>query len=172
MITAAVEDTAFGKDITNIIQPLMVVICVGIAFKIILTLYATMNESITIDKAKTKVKTLLKALIIAICLSDISDMIVNDYLLSGVDLNSASGAETIIRKGIILFKDLISAAVKLSVAATVTLFSMKLMELQKAPYEEHAELKKQAVRTIILGALIIACLSVVLMLSRYFGLKL
>ena len=171
MITAAVEDTAFGKDITNLIHPLTVVICVGIAFRIILTLYAAMNESITIDKAKTKVKTQLKALIIAICLSDISNMIVKDYLLSGVDLNAASGAEKIIRKGITLLYDLIGAAVKLSVAATVTLTIMKLMELQKAPYEEHAELKKQAVRIVIIGALIITCLSVVLMLSRYFGLN-
>lgn len=171
MITAAVADTAFGKDIANLIQPLMVVICVGIAFKIILTLYAAMNESITTDKAKTKIKTLLKALMITICLSDVSSMIVNDYLLSGVDLNSASGAEAIIRKGIMLLRDLIGAAVKLSVTVTVTLFCIKLMELQKAPYEEHAELKKQAVRVILIGALIIACLSVVLMLSRYFGLK-
>ena len=82
MILLDVTDTSFGQDIMAVTNKLVIVICVGVALKIIQTLYALAGESITADKAKNKIKQLFKVIIIAVSLSELSDTIVNGYLLS------------------------------------------------------------------------------------------
>ena len=56
MILLDVTDTSFGQDIMAVTNKLVIVICVGVALKIIQTLYALAGESITVDKAKNKIK--------------------------------------------------------------------------------------------------------------------
>ena len=60
MILFDVTDTSFGQDIMAVTNQLVIVICVGVALKIIQTLYALAGESITADKAKNKIKQLLR----------------------------------------------------------------------------------------------------------------
>ena len=55
MILLDVTYTSFGQDIMAVTNQLVIVICVGVALKIIQTLYALAGESITVDKAKNKI---------------------------------------------------------------------------------------------------------------------
>lgn len=173
MILFDVTDTSFGQDIMAVTNQLVIVICVGVAFKIIQTLYALAGESITIDKAKNKIKQLFKVIIIAVSLSELSDTIVNGYLLSRVDQNKSSIAlVTIFRYMVVLFKDLIGAATVMSGSISVVLLIIKLMEIQKASENDVAELKKQAVRIIKIGVLITLTLGIVTMLCDHLGVRL
>lgn len=60
MILLDVTDTSFGQDIMAVTNKLVIVICVGVALKIIQTLYALAGESITADKAKIKSSSFLR----------------------------------------------------------------------------------------------------------------
>ena len=90
MILLDVTYTSFGQDIMAVTNQLVIVICVGVALKIIQTLYALAGESITVDKAKNKIKQLFKVIIISVSLFELTDTIVNGYLLSRVDQNQSS----------------------------------------------------------------------------------
>ena len=173
MILLDVTDTSFGQDIMAVTNQLVIVICAGVALKIIQTLYALAGESITIDKAKNKIKQLFKVITIAVSLSELSDTIVNGYLLSRVDQNKSSIAlVTIFRYMVVLFKDLIGAATVMSGSISVVLLIIKLMEIQKASENDIAELKKQAVRIIKIGVLITLTLGIVTMLCDHLGVRL
>lgn len=77
-------------------------------------------------------------------LSELSDTIVNGYLLSRVDQNKSSIAlVTIFRYMVVLFKDLIGAATVMSGSISVVLLIIKLMEIQKASENDIAELKNK-----------------------------
>ena len=161
MILFDVTDTSFGQDIMAVTNKLVIVICVGVALKIIQTLYALAGESITADKAKNKIKQLFKVIIISVSLSELSDTIVNGYLLSRVDQNKSSIAlVTIFRYMVVLFKDLIGAATVMSGSISV------------ASENDIAELKKQAVRIIKIGVLITLTLGIVTMLCDHLGVRL
>ena len=115
MILLDVTYTSFGQDIMAVTNQLVIVICVGVALKIIQTLYALAGESITVDKAKNKIKQLFKVIIISVSLFELTDTIVNGYLLSRVDQNQSSIAlVNIFRYMVVLFKDLIGAATVMS----------------------------------------------------------
>lgn len=173
MILLDVTDTSFGQDIMAVTNKLVIVICVGVVLKIIQTLYALAGESITADKAKNKIKQLFKVIIIAVSLSELSDTIVNGYLLSRVDQNQGSIAlVNIFRYMVVLFKDLIGAATVMSGSISVVLLIIKLMEIQKASENDIAELKKQAVRIIKIGVLITLTLGIVTMLCDHLGVRL
>lgn len=170
MIMLDISDTSFGQDVKGLIQPLTVVICLGIAFKIIQTLYAVATENITVDKAKIKVKQLFKVAIITVTLSEISDTIVNGYLMNGVNPNS--GADVIIKKAISLLRDLLKATTGLAVSITAALYILKMLQIQKTEQpEEIAQLKKQAATIAISGVLISCCLAVTITVLGYFGFK-
>ena len=161
MILLDVTDTSFGQDIMAVTNKLVIVICVGVALKIIQTLYALAGESITADKAKNKIKQLFKVIIISV------------YLLSRVDQNKSSIAlVTIFRYMVVLFKDLIGAATVMSGSISVVLLIIKLMEIQKASENDIAELQKQAVRIIKIGVLITLTLGIVTMLCDHLGVRL
>ena len=167
------DDILCLKYIHRNVKFFVIVICVGVALKIIQTLYALAGESITIDKAKNKIKQLFKVIIIAVSLSELSDTIVNGYLLSRVDQNKSSIAlVTIFRYMVVLFKDLIGAATVMSGSISVVLLIIKLMEIQKASENDIAELKKQAVRIIKIGVLITLTLGIVTMLCDHLGVRL
>ena len=173
MILFDVTDTSFGQDIMAVTNQLVIVICVGVALKIIQTLYALAGESITADKAKNKIKQLFKVIIISVSLSELSDTIVNGYLLSRVDQNKSSiELVTIFRYMVVLFKDLIGAATVMSGSISVVLLIIKLMEIQKASENDIAELQKQAVRIIKIGVLITLTLGIVTMLCDHLGVRL
>lgn len=174
MILFDVTDTSFGQDIMTVTNQLVIVICVGVALKIIQTLYALAGESITVDKAKNKIKQLFKVIIISVSLSELSDTIVNGYLLSRVvDQNKSSIAlVNIFRYMVVLFKDLVGAATVMSGSISVVLLIIKLMEIQKASENDIAELKKQAVRIIKIGVLITLTLGIVTMLCDHLGVRL
>ena len=174
MILFDVTDTSFGQDIMTVTNQLVIVICVGVALKIIQTLYALAGESIMVDKAKNKIKQLFKVIIISVSLSELSDTIVNGYLLSRVvDQNKSSIAlVTIFRYMVVLFKDLIGAATMISGSISVVLLIIKLMEIQKASENDITELKKQAVRIIKIGVLITLTLGIVTMLCDQLGVRL
>ena len=107
-------------------------------------------------------------------LSELSDTIVNGYLLSRVvDQNKSSIAlVTIFRYMVVLFKDLIGAATMISGSISVVLLIIKLMEIQKASENDITELKKQAVRIIKIGVLITLTLGIVTMLCDQLGVRL
>ena len=174
MILFDVTDTSFGQDIMTVTNQLVIVICVGVALKIIQTLYALAGESITVDKAKNKIKQLFKVIIISVSLSELSDTIVNGYLLSRVvDQNKSSIAlVNIFRYMVVLFKDLVGAATVMSGSISVVLLIIKLMEIQKASENDITELKKQAVRIIKIGVLITLTLGIVTMLCDHLGVRL
>ena len=119
MILLDVSSTAFGQDIKAVINPLTIVICVGVALRIVQTLYALACENITIDKAKIKIRQLFKVIVITVSLSEMSDIIVNGYLLSQVDQNQSSTAfVNIFRHAILLFRNLIGDRKRLPVGCT------------------------------------------------------
>ena len=163
--------TAFGQDVMSLINPLTVLICLGVVLKIIQTLYALSTEDITADKAKTKIKQLFKVAAITVTLSQMSDTIVNGYLLDGISPDA--GAAAIAQRAIILLRDLLKVVTGLAVSMTVTLSVFKLLQLQKTEQpEETAELKKQTRRIIISGILISSCLALTVIILSYFGFSL
>lgn len=106
-------------------------------------------------------------------LFELTDTIVNGYLLSRVDQNQSSIAlVNIFRYMVVLFKDLIGAATVMSGSISVVLLIIKLMEIQKASENDIAELKKQAVRIIKIGVLITLTLGIVTMLCDHLGVRL
>lgn len=77
-------------------------------------------------------------------LFELTDTIVNGYLLSRVDQNQSSIAlVNIFRYMVVLFKDLIGAATVMSGSISVVLLIIKLMEIQKASENDIAELKNK-----------------------------
>ena len=169
MILLDISDTTFGQDVMAVINPLTIVICIGVAFKIIMTLYAVAAENITVDKAKIKIKQLFKVIAITASLSEMSDAFVNGYLLNGVD--SSSSLELVVRKGVLLFRDLIGAATAMTISVTVVLLIVKLIEIQKSEENDLSELKKQARRIVRTGALISITLAIVMLFCNYMGVK-
>lgn len=173
MILLDVSSTALGQDIKAVINPLTIVICVGVALKIVQTLYALACESITTDKAKIKIKQLFKVIVITVSLSEMSDIIVNGYLLSQVDQNQSSTAfVNIFRHAILLFRNLIGVATAISGSLSVVLLIMKLIEIQKASDNDIPELKKQAIRITRIGVLITLTMGIVTMFCDYLGVRL
>lgn len=168
MITAGINDTSFGRDMSSFITALTTIICIGVAVKVIQNLIYASSGSMPVDKARLRIKRLFVVLGITLTLSETSSTIVNGYFLNGVDANG-SNANVVAQKGILFVRDLMRAAMALGGSVTVIMFILKLFELQHAREEDRSELIKQAKRNLVIGILITSVFAVVQTICAYYG---
>lgn len=157
----------------KLIHIMVQVVSAGIALRLILVLYEVHAGRMTLENAKIKVGRLLKVLLVVIALPSVNDIVLA-MLMSGTDSgihNTEGNAYTILENVVRMFKAVIEALMKIDGAITLVRFIVKLIELSKAPSDEQAALKKQAVNIVVIGAAILTVLSVIRIVIGYFGIK-